>query len=75
VLTLLTVGYPKDNKSTSVKKRKPVEGIFYREKWRGEIKAIGKGANQLRGFLCPGSLIYRKIYERIDNLSKQGRPL
>ena len=41
----------------------------------GEIKAIGKGANQLRGFLCPGSLIYRKIYERIDNLSKQGRPL
>ena len=46
----LPVGYPKDSDANPVKKRKPLEEIFYREKWRGEIKAIGKGANQLRGF-------------------------
>jgi len=32
---LLTVGYPKDTDATSVKKRKPLEEIFYRDKWRG----------------------------------------
>jgi nitroreductase len=36
VLALLTVGYPKDNETTSVKKRKPLGEIFYREKWRGK---------------------------------------
>ena len=35
VLALLSVGYPKDTNATSVKKRKPVEEIFYREKWKG----------------------------------------
>ena len=35
VLALLTVGYPKDTDETSVKKRKPLEEIFYREKWKG----------------------------------------
>jgi len=35
VLALLAVGYPKDTDATPVKKRKPLEGIFYREKWRG----------------------------------------
>jgi nitroreductase len=35
VLALLTVGYPKEKDVTPVKKRKPLEEIFYREKWRG----------------------------------------
>ena len=34
-LALLTVGYPKEKDVTPVKKRKPVEEIFYREKWKG----------------------------------------
>jgi len=35
VLALLSVGYPKDNNATPMKKRKPLEEIFYREKWKG----------------------------------------
>ncbi len=35
VLALLTVGYPKEKDVTPAKKRKPVEEIFYREKWKG----------------------------------------
>jgi len=35
VLALLTVGYPKEKVTTQAKKRKPLEEIFYREKWRG----------------------------------------
>jgi len=35
VLALLTVGYPKDTDVNLVKKRKPVEEIFYRDKWKG----------------------------------------
>ena len=36
VLALLSVGYPKENRTTSVKKRKPLEEIFYRDKWEGK---------------------------------------
>jgi nitroreductase len=35
VLALLSVGYPKDTDANPVKKRKPLEEIFYREKWKG----------------------------------------
>ena len=35
VLALLTVGYSKDTEAASVKKRKPLEEIYYREKWKG----------------------------------------
>lgn len=35
VLALLTVGYTKDADANPVKKRKPMEEIFYREKWKG----------------------------------------
>ena len=35
VLALLSVGYPKDTDATPVKKRKSLEEIFYREKWKG----------------------------------------
>jgi len=35
VLALLTVGYPKDIDANPVKKRKTVEEIFYRDKWKG----------------------------------------
>ena len=35
VLALLSAGYPNDTDATPVKKRKPLEEIFYREKWKG----------------------------------------
>jgi nitroreductase len=35
VLALLGVGYPKEEDITPAKKRKPLEEIFYREKWKG----------------------------------------
>jgi nitroreductase len=35
VLALLSVGYPKEKDVKPVKKRKPLEEIFYKEKWRG----------------------------------------
>ncbi len=35
IIALLGVGYPKEEDITPAKKRKPLEEIFYREKWKG----------------------------------------